>query len=135
MSMVTAVDVVLQFVDRINARDIDGIVALMTDDHRFTDSLGAQTVGCEKMRHGWEEYFRMVPDYRIEVRETLSDGPVVVLLGLARGTWTRDGTLDPENAWQTPAAWRAVVRDERVAEWQVYADNEPIRRILREYSA
>ena len=31
----------------------------------------------------------------------------------------------------TPAALRALVRDGRIAEWQVYADNEPIREQMR----
>jgi len=135
MSAMTAVDVALRFADRINTKDIDGVVALMTDDHRFIDSLDVEVVGREKIRHSWEEYFHIVPDYHIQVRKSIADGQLVVLLGFARGTYTRNGTLRPENAWETPAAWRALVRGERLAEWQVYADNEPIRRIMREYSA
>jgi ketosteroid isomerase-like protein len=130
----TATEVVLRFVDRINAGDVEGLAALMTDDHRFIDSLGAEAVGRERMRRGWEEYLRMVPDYRLEVREAFQQGPVVVLLGVARGTYARDGTLRAEDAWETPSAWRAVVRGGRVAEWQVYADNEPLRQKMREGS-
>jgi hypothetical protein len=33
--------------------------------------------------------------------------------------------------WKVPAAWRAVVRDGLIAEWQVYVDNEPLRASLR----
>jgi SnoaL-like domain len=36
-----------------------------------------------------------------------------------------------QNFWKTPAAWRAVVKDGRISIWQVYADNEPIRAIMR----
>jgi hypothetical protein len=51
------------------------------------------------------------------------------MLGLARGTYvTKAGEALPENSWQTRAAWRAKVRDEKVVEWRVYADNEPIRQ-------
>ena len=128
MSGMTNVDVALRFVARINAGDIDGIAALMTEDHRFIDSLGTELAGKEKMRDGWQEYFRMVPDYRVDVTETFADGQVVVLLGAARGTYSRDGTLRAKDAWETPAAWRAVIRGDLVAEWRVYADNEPIRR-------
>jgi hypothetical protein len=73
----------------------------------------------------------MVPDYSIEVEETFCDGPVVVMLGMVRGTYTTDGELKAENRWETPAAWRAVVEDGLVAEWRVYADNEPIRERVR----
>jgi hypothetical protein len=35
-----------------------------------------------------------------------------------------------ENHWNAPAAWRAVVRDGLIAEWQVYADNQSARKIM-----
>lgn len=135
MSGMTPVEVVLQFVDAINAKDLPGIAALMTKDHRFVDSLGAVVVGGEKMRGAWEVYFRMVPDYLVEIRETYCCGQVVVLLGAARGTYTSDGSLRPENVWETPGAWRVLARGDRVAEWWVYADNEPIRRMMAAHSA
>jgi len=105
----TPIDVVLRFVAAINAKDVERLVAMMTDDHRFVDSLGSEVVGAEKMRQGWQAYFRMVPDYEVEVCETFGQGDVVVLLGTARGTYTSDGILRSENAWNTPGAWRAVV--------------------------
>jgi hypothetical protein len=74
----------------------------------------------------------MVPDYSIVVEETFWDGPVVVMLGKARGTYSTDGELKAENRWETPAAWRAVVEGGLVAEWRVYADNEPMRKLMRQ---
>jgi len=65
------------------------------------------------------------------VEECLCSGPVVVMLGVAQGTYTTDGTLRAENRWKTPAALRALIEDGKVAEWRVYADNEPIRRLMR----
>jgi hypothetical protein len=76
------------------------------------------------------EYFRMVPDYTIEIKETFCDGPVVVMLGVVGGTYAADGQLSAENRWQTPAALRALVEEGKVAEWRVYADNEPIRQLI-----
>jgi len=29
-----------------------------------------------------------------------------------------------------PAAWLAVVKDGLVAEWRVYADNQPLRKLM-----
>jgi hypothetical protein len=40
--------------------------------------------------------------------------------------------MKPADGWQTPAAWHAVVRDGLIAEWQVYADNKPIRQRMRQ---
>jgi ketosteroid isomerase-like protein len=131
----SAVDVVLRLVDRINAHDVDGLAALLTTDHRFIDSMGAESSGRATLQAGWKQYFRMVPDYRVDVERTFGEGRDVVLLGVARGTYTADGALRAENRWTTPAAWRARVHDELVAEWQVYADNEPIRRCIARASA
>lgn len=118
------------FVEAINRRSPDEIAALMTEDHTFVDSLGNRVTGRDRMKPGWQGYFSMVPDYTITVTESFSDGPIVVMLGSAQGTYATGGVLKPENRWQTPAAWRAVVRESSIAEWQVYADNEPIRRII-----
>jgi ketosteroid isomerase-like protein len=118
------------FVNAINHRSSAEIAGLMTEDHVFIDSLGARVAGREQMKKGWEGYFGMVPDYAISVDETFVDGSVVVMLGAAQGTYSSGGPLKPENKWRTPAAWRAVVRGSSVAEWRVYADNQPIRRIM-----
>ena len=128
----TPLDVARSFVDRINARDVDGLAALMTDDHRFVDSLGGVTAGRDTMRAGWAGYFRMVPDYTLEPAEWFADGEVVVLVGTARGTYSPDGVGGPDRRWQTPAACRAVIRGDRVAEWRVIADNEPVRAQMRQ---
>jgi ketosteroid isomerase-like protein len=50
------------------------------------------------------------------------------MLGLAHGTFAPDGNLKPENHWETPAAFRARIENGKVAEWRVYADNDPIRQ-------
>jgi ketosteroid isomerase-like protein len=119
------------FVRAINRQDVEGLAALMAPGHRFVDSLGAVVEGREAMLAGWAEYFRMVPDYSIAVEETLCDGAIVVMLGVAQGTYSPDGRLRAENRWETPGAFRAFVEDGLVAEWRVYADNEPIRGKMR----
>jgi len=128
----TPLDVARTFVDRINSRDVGGLVALMTDDHRFVDSLGRKMIGRDTMRAGWAAYFGMVPDYTLDPAEWFTEGEVVVTVGTAGGTYAPDGIGSPDRRWQTPAACRAVIRDGRVAEWCVYADNEPIRALMRQ---
>ncbi len=128
----TPLEVVRTFVGRINARDVDGLAGLMTEDHRFIDSLGQVVSGREAMRAGWGQYFAMVPDYRLLVDEWLCEGAVVVLLGTAGGTYSPDGVLHPQRGWTTPAACRAEVRGRQLAEWRVYADNEPIRQLMKD---
>jgi len=62
------------FVDAINQRSVQGIAALMTDDHVFVDSPGTRIEGKERMKAGWDGYLRMVPDYKIVIDETLDYG-------------------------------------------------------------
>ena len=126
-----AATVVRQFVERINAHDVEGIVGLLAPDHRFVDSLGTVFEGEESLRAGWRGYLRMVPDYLIEIERLIDDGEAVILIGHAGGTYTHDGTIRAENAWRAPAAWMASVKRGRLTEWRVFADNEPIRQRMR----
>lgn len=118
------------FVRAVNRHDVDALAELMTEDHCFIDSLGNAVHGRDKMRAGWGGYFRMVSDYSIAVEETYSSGAVVLLLGLAQGTFAPDGQLTEDNRWQTPLAIRASIKEGKIAEWRVYADNEPIRQLM-----
>lgn len=139
----SAESVAQAFVRAINRQDADQLAALMTPTHRFIDSLGKVIEGREKMREGWAAYFRMVPDYSVAIEELYPSGaptnrssfvgnsdPVVLMLGVAEGTYSRDGKLNAENHWQTPVAIRVLVEDGLVAEWRVYADNDPIRKVM-----
>jgi len=132
----TAETVAQAFLRAINRQDVDRIAELMSPAHHFIDSLGNVIEGRDKMRAGWAAYFRMVPDYSVAIEEyypagaTTEADPVILMLGIASGTFTRDGQLRPENRWQTPIAIRALIEDGLVAEWRVYADNEAMRRLM-----
>jgi ketosteroid isomerase-like protein len=126
-----ALEVVCQFVAAINAHDVNAIVEATAPQHIFVDSLGNRFPG-SVMQAGWKQYFNMVPDYWIRIDEEIANGDEVVLFGAAGGTYVAgDGVLKPENKWETPAAWRALVSGGKVREWRVYCDNEPIREKMR----
>ena len=59
--------VVKSFVTAINQADTSLLANLMADDHTFVDATGRIESGREKMLQGWNEYFRMFPDYKIEI--------------------------------------------------------------------
>lgn len=120
-----------EFVNAINRQDLETLATLMPEEHRFIDSLGRVLVGRDKVRAGWVEYFRMVSDYSIELHETFIHGPVVVMLGLAQGSYAVDGQLTELDRWSSPAVFRAFIDDDKVKEWRVYADNEPVRKRIR----
>jgi ketosteroid isomerase-like protein len=122
--------VVLEFIDKINAKDVSALCALMTDDHIFIDGLGNRLQGREKLRGGWEGYFAWFPDYRISHEEIFRERDTVAVFGSASATYAVNGKLTKENHWEVPAAWKAVVRDGLIAEWRVYCDNQPARKLL-----
>ena len=125
---------VLQFEQAINSRDPEAICSLMASDGEFIDSLGNRIQGADKLHAAWTGYFKMVPDYSIFHSEVFADGNTVAIFGSAQGTFSKDGRLSSENFWKTPAAWRAGVKDNKIALWQVYADNEQILAIMRKSS-
>ena len=123
-------EIVSAFIDRINAHDVDGMCALMDEDHTFIDGLGHSIKGREAMGQAWQSYFAMIPDYWIKIERVLEDETAVSIFGTAGGTVARDGRLDPANRWEIPAAWLAVVGPTGIVRWQVFADTGPVREIM-----
>jgi len=116
-------DVFTQFVTAVNAHDAEALAVLMTADHVFVDSVGNRAHSAATMEAGWRGYFAMCPDYWIHTDHVMAEKRVVLAVGEAGGTI--DGV-----AWRAPAAWKALIRDGKVAEWRVFADNKPVYEIL-----
>ena len=112
-----------QFATAINSHDVRAITVLMTADHLFVDSVGSRVQSASSMEVGWRAYFAMCPDYWIQTDHVMAEGGAVLAVGEAGGTI--DGV-----PWRTPAAWMAVIRDAKVVEWRVFADNKPVYEIL-----
>jgi ketosteroid isomerase-like protein len=125
-----ALDVVMEFIKRINSGNAQALAELMTEDHVFQDALGERFVGRDNMTAGWTQYFKMVSDYRIRADEFFQTGDTFALFGSASGSYSQNGKPAKENFWEVPAAWRALVRGEQIAEWRVYADNQPLRKLM-----
>ncbi len=103
----------------------------MTADHTFIDSLGGKSTR-PGIVDGWRAYFQMVPDYWVKIERAFSDGDTAILIGRAGGTYVSgNGVARPENQWETPAVWIARIEGQRVAEWRIYSDNEPIQDKIR----
>jgi ketosteroid isomerase-like protein len=127
--------VLLSFIDRINEHDTEGLAALMTDDHVFIDSLGRSVRSRLEMRRAWQAYFQLFPDYRIVVEEIFERSGVFAIFGTASGTYSAGLKVTPESHWEIPAAWRAVIRVDRLAEWRVYADNYQTVKLIENVTA
>jgi ketosteroid isomerase-like protein len=125
-----AIETVERFLERINARHVDRLLEMMTDDHVFTDSLGHTISGQQKVRAARHGYYGLCPDYWVSHSDIFQNGSCVAVFGSAGGTIAANGKLLPENKWRTPAAWYAVVQDGLLKEWRVYADNKQVYDIL-----
>ncbi len=113
--------IALQFNDRINNQDIDGLALLMTDDHAFIDRDGKVHEPKESMVRSWRQFFGMFPNYRNIFTRVESQDNLVVIVGHAY--WSEAQPFDP-------VIWTAIVVDDMVREWRIYADTERNRQLL-----
>jgi len=118
--------IALKFVNEINRHDVESLLALLSDDHLLVDADGQEVRGRERIAEAWRARFRECPDYHLGVKEWFQNGRVVAMFGTASGTTAVGEQLPAENRWRVPAAWRAVVRDRQIVQWQSFLDRGPI---------
>ena len=123
------IEVAHAFVDAINSREIERLAELMTADHKFIDGDGSEHVGKESMQEGWRQHLELIPDLTLFVSDTFEQGETVVLLGWSSGTFVQDGELKSANSWRVPCAWRVVVSSQKIAVWQLYANQCALHQI------
>jgi ketosteroid isomerase-like protein len=102
----------------INRRDAAAVAGTLAPDVAFVDSHGRRVEGRATLMEGWQGYFELFPDYKIEIdKEQVISGGVLVL-GHASGSY--HGRKD--RAWRIPIAVRAETKSGLVSLWQVFAD-------------
>ena len=124
--------IVQTFNNAINEGNVELLSSLMTEDHTFIDASGAAHSGVKEMTEGWKDFFRMFPDYKNNFESILQDGNLVVALGTACGTYNGNRGLVPENRIDWKAAWKAIVENDKIKLWQVYADWSEGIKIIEE---
>jgi uncharacterized protein (TIGR02246 family) len=122
---------VLSFIDRINAHDVDGIVALLTDDYTFVNSSGDHFEGRQFMRDTWAAQFAEHPDFQINVQRVVADDEAVAVFGMSTGTYAPDGALRDETHWEVPAAFLCIPRGNKIARVQVFSDSSIVYDLIR----
>jgi ketosteroid isomerase-like protein len=109
------------FNDGINRRDLDGLAALMTDDHAFIDTAGGVVAGRRECLDAWRGFFESFPDYRNVFTSFAIRGDLVTIVG---------HSVCAEPSLAGPALWTATIRDGRVARWRVHPDTPEVRARL-----
>lgn len=121
---------VKQFIAAINRQDVEGIYALMHDDHVFVDSQGNKLSGKDTMKEGWQGYFSWFPDYNITITDIFDKGDTFVAIGFAGASYKGNA----EATWRIPAAWKAVIKNNKISHWQVYADTKVPFDVVSKFS-
>jgi len=111
----------LMFNECINARDLEGLAALMTEDHAFVDRNDDRHEGKDYMSKGWKRFFGEFPEYRNTFLRIQSVNDRAVVRGYAE--WTAGGERDH-------VIWTATIRNDLVAEWRVLEDTEANRALF-----
>jgi ketosteroid isomerase-like protein len=114
-------NIVLQFNECINRRDLQGLAILMTDDHTFIDKANQAVQGKEHVVAAWQGFFALFPDYQNIFERVESRNSLVAISGHSTCS---------EKLLDGPALWTAKLKDEKVAEWRVYEDTPENRTLL-----
>lgn len=101
----------MAFNEAINARDLDGLGALMSSDHRFVDSAGRAVVGRDACLTAWASFFESFPDYR-----NVFDNITVIAPGQVVIDGRSECAFEPLHG---PARWHATVAAGSILEWRV----------------
>ena len=111
--------VALKLVEVINAGDSEALVKLQTEDFTFIDMEGDVYRG----RDGWQGYFSAYPRYKIHVKQVLTGGNGVAIIGKTTGSH-----VAPEIEEKETVLWIAEIRDGLVAKWRIYSDIEEAKK-------
>ena len=113
--------IALLYNECINARDLNGVIALMAENHKFIDTKNRVETK-EQMKTSWDEFFTEYPDYKNVFHTVISRNNFVILLGHSECS---------EPALDGPAIWTAKIDNNQVSEWRIYDDSEENRKLLR----
>ena len=110
--------VALRFNECIKRRDLEGLAALMTDDHAFIDAADNKTHGKDRCLQAWRRFFESFPDYRNIVESVTTTGDSAIVVGRSECS---------DERLRGPALWSARVRAGLLSEWRVQ-DDTPVNR-------
>lgn len=122
--------IAIRFVKAINDHDVNEIINLISDDHIFIDALDNKSVGKKVMKEGWKGYYELFPDYQIEISDITENVSTIGLFGYASATYKNLKNKLNSNFWRIPAAWKAIVENNKVKQWQVYCDYSILFKII-----
>ena len=125
---------VLEFIRAINEADVEKLYELMTENHTFVDSQNNKVIGRDAMKQAWIDFYKLFPDYNLVVNEVVTKNDLVIVTGIASGTYKNLRTEGKDNSWVAPAAWKAIVQDGKIELWQIFCDMSKAYEIVKRYA-
>jgi steroid delta-isomerase-like uncharacterized protein len=124
-------DVTARILDRLNARDVDGIQRYVADTVRYSNPITGPTD-----RQGMAEFhgalFTALPDIHYHVERTIAQGDTIVLecnvTGTNRGPFM--GRPPTGRRAELPVVFVMNVSGDQVSEWRSYFDVATMQRHL-----
>ena len=112
--------VVISFIDCINRGDIEGLAALMSEDHALRVFDEPAEEGRERCVEGWRGYAAAFPRYLVLPARISPLGTTVAVLGSTTGSHL--GLPDEEESQQT-LIWLGEVEGGLVRRWTLIEDS------------
>ena len=110
-------------VERYNARDVEGLVALYLPDARYWSPLGDWQEGTDHIRAHLEELHRTLPDERMEILSVVAGDDIAV------AEFASTGTTPSGEPYRIEFTEVIEVLDGRIASIKVYLDPEEVAAI------
>ena len=126
MTKGSGIDLAIQLVERINRRDVEGLVGLMSDDVTYvtaeTEAVGGENVGASVA-----DYLLTWPEFMVHIAEIYDAEDTVVLV--VRTTGSHAGLQRQEEIRRT-RLYAIHIADERITRWAVHDDSDEKRTEL-----
>lgn len=106
------------FVDRLNARDLDGLLALYEPDAVFEPAPGAIARGVDQIRDALRSFVELEPKMTSEVVQVLEGGGVALVVN----EWSMSGRAPDGSPVEQGGRSADVVRRQPEGGWLVVVD-------------
>lgn len=112
-----------QIVERYNARDVDGLIALYHPDAEYWSPLGDWQRGVDHIRAQLEELHRTLPDERMEILALVTEGSTAV------AEFASTGTSPSGEPYRIEFTEVIDIRGGKIERVKVYLDPEEVAEI------
>jgi len=114
------VNIALDFIEKINRGDVDGIAGLLAPNHIFEDIQGDTEAGKGRISEVWRRFLESHPEYRIYIRRVFDLPNGVALSGHTTGS-----NLDfseSEEFHGEGMIWTMEIEDGLLTSWKLHPD-------------